>query len=335
MVACLKRVKCIHVTSIFILLIFVTSCMYIARPKQPSGSQARQPVLTQEFFISSDNYRHPYRTWLPGGQKIVAVIVGLHGFNDYSNAFDSTGKTLAQKGIAVYAYDQRGFGDTFNKGLWYGNNVMVQDLRTFIELVEVRHSDVPLYVLGDSMGGAIVLKANAMEPLRVEGAILVAPAVWGRAAMPWYQKVVLWLTANTVPWLKVSGKGLDIRASDNDEMLKKLSKDPLIIKESRIDTLWGLTDLMDDGLAASSQLKCPALVLYGKKDEIIPEKAIRIMIRRLPEDADGMIKIALYENGYHMLLRDLQAQIVSNDIESWVKNRSSGLPSKADMVTFN
>ena len=323
-----KRVNCKHVAGIIILLVFVTSCMYIARPHQLPVSQTRQPVLTQEFFISSDNYRHPYRTWLPGGQDIIAVIVGLHGFNDYSNAFDSTGKTLAQKGIAVYAYDQRGFGGTCNSGLWYGNNVMAQDLRTFIELVEVRHSDVPLYVLGDSMGGAIVLTANAMEPLRAEGVILVAPAVWGRAAMPWYQRVVLWLTANTVPWLKVSGKGLDIRASDNDEMLKKMSKDPLIIKETRIDTLWGLTNLMDDGLSASSQLKCPALLLYGKKDEIFPEQAIRFMIRRLPENAGGMIKIALYEKGYHMLLRDLQAQVVSNDIESWAKNRSSALPSR-------
>ena len=188
--------------------------------------------------------------------------------------------------------------------------------------------------LATAWEGAIVLAAHATKALPVNGAILVAPAVWGREAMPWYQRVVLWLAANTVPWQKVSGKGLDITPSDNEEMLRALSKDPLVIKETRIDTIWGLTDLMDMGLEASSRINCPTLLLYGKKDEIVPEKAIRIMISRLPKDAGGNIKIALYENGYHMLLRDLQGQKVINDIASWVKNRSSPLPSKADTVAF-
>ena len=49
-----------------------------------------------------------------------AVILALHGFNDYSNAFEGPGEVWAGHGIATYAYDQRGFGAAPERGLWPG-----------------------------------------------------------------------------------------------------------------------------------------------------------------------------------------------------------------------
>lgn len=330
----LRKSTALLIFTLMLMFVVTSGCMYFPRT-QPLLTKLQSPELTKEAFFSSDGYKHPYRQWIPKKQRIDAVIIGLHGFNDYSNAYTNTGMSMSEKGIAVYAYDQRGFGETERRGTWHGTGKMVLDLRQFIILVKKRHGDVPVYALGDSMGGAIVLAANAAEPLQVEGTILVAPAVWAREIMPWYQRVALWMTANTVPWLKVSGKGLDITPSDNHAMLIQLSKDPLVIKETRIDAIWGLTNLMDAGLRASSKLNCPTLVLYGKKDEIIPEKAIRMMINRLPKPSEGKHKIALYENGYHMLLRDLKGDAVATDIYSWIMNRAAALPSKADMTTFD
>ena len=83
---------------------------------------------------------------------------------------------------------------------------------------------LPVYALGESMGGAVVLSALASDdPPEVDGVILVAPAVWSRDDMPLSYRAALWLSAHTLPWLHVSGEGLKIWPSDNIPMLRALA----------------------------------------------------------------------------------------------------------------
>ena len=93
--------------------------------------------------------------------------------------------------------------------------------------------------------------------------------MWGRATMHPLQRAGLWLLAHSFPGAQFTGRGLGITASDNVAMLRALDKDPLVPKESRADALWGLANLMDHALAAAPRLMAPALILYGKRDEII------------------------------------------------------------------
>ena len=108
-------------------------------------------------------------------------------------------------------------------------------------------------------------------------------------------------------------------------MLRALNKDPLIIKKTRIDAIYGLTNLMDQALEAAWELNQPLLVLYGKKDEVIPKTPIMVMLSRLPEQAKVTRKVILYDEGYHMLMRDLQAKVVWRDIINWIEERNKQL----------
>ena len=145
--------------------------------------------------------------------------------------------------------------------------------------------------------------------------------------MPWYQRLALWIGANAVPQMTLTGRGLDIVPSDNHEMLVRLNQDPLVIKQTRIDTIYGLVNLMDAALAAAPDLTTPTLVLYGERDEIIPKAPTRRMLETLPASRH---RVALYKNGFHMLLRDLQAATVWRDMVAWINNQNAPLPSKAD-----
>jgi acylglycerol lipase len=69
--------------------------------------------------------------------------------------------------------------------------------------------------------------------------------------------------------MELSGNGLDITPSDNREMRDALHNDPQFIKRTRIDAMYGLTNLMDEALAKAENLRVPTLVQYGKKDQII------------------------------------------------------------------
>jgi len=161
----------------------------------------------------------------------------------------------------------------------------------------------------------------------MDGVVLVAPAVWGRRFMNPLQRAALWLFAHTIPWFTLTGQGLRITPSDNIEMLRRLGKDPKIIKRTRIDTLWGLVDLMDAALAAAPRIELPALVLYGLRDEVIPAGPTLEALGLLSRDTT---RRGIYRGGYHMLLRDLKAKAAWGDIAAWIADRRKPLPSGAD-----
>jgi alpha-beta hydrolase superfamily lysophospholipase len=200
-------------------------------------------------------------------------------------------------------------------------------------LVCADHPGLPLYLLGESMGAAVILDAlQQLDSRCVAGVILMAPAVWGWQTMPLLQQSALWLAAHLVPGNTVSPEGLDIMASDNIEMLRELGRDPLVIKRSRIDTIFGLTNLMDAAFLAGPELTTPALILYGEKDEIIPVRSVCRMLNALPDSPPGEWRFVLYPQGYHMLSRDLQAETVITDMQAWLVDSTGVLPSGLEIM---
>ncbi len=262
----------------------------------------------------------PLRHW--DAPSPIAVIVALHGMSDYSEAFDMPATWWAQNSVTTYAYDQRGFGKSPNAGLWGGADAMRGDLNDFIDATRAKYPNVPVYALGESMGGAVVLTSLASStPPHVDGAILVAPAVWSREDMPWSYRAALWTVAHTAPWMTFTGRGLNIWPSDNIEMLRKLAHDPLFQQETRADSIYGLVNLMDEARQAPGHLttKTPILFLYGANDQIIPKEPTEQAIEALGNQA----VVHRYEHGYHMLLRDLDAQKVWSDTLDWIASGRS------------
>ncbi len=296
------------------------------------------PRFTATSFVAADGRVLPLRKWLPpggnGAGQVKAVILALHGFNDYSNAFEGPGEAWAKRGIATYAYDQRGFGAAPERGFWPGRAALAADAATASQILRRRYPGVPLYLLGDSMGGAVAVAAMTREsgaPIPdVDGVILTAPAVWGRATMGLLPRLALWAGVRLMPGLTLTGRGLEMKPSDNIAMLRSLSRDPLVIKETRVDTIYGLVDLMDAALDSAPLLDAPLLVMYGAKDEIVPKTPIRRFVSSLPPECRHRAKLAWYKDGYHMLLRDLEGPVVAADVASWVLAPSAPLPSGAD-----
>lgn len=292
------------------------ACAPITRP---AGPALVEPVLNADTIVADDGATLPLHAWPPVGAAPSAVVLGVHGFNDYGNFLDAAAIYLAERGIASYAYDQRGFGRAAHRGLWPGTETLARDLRAAVRAVRRHHPRVPFFVLGESMGGAVALVALAGPAApEVDGLILVAPAVRGRETMPWYQTAALWTLAHTLPGMTATGRGLGIKPSDNMEMLRALGRDPQAIKKTRVDTVFGLVNLMDAALAAAPGVDGRILVLYGERDELIPPVAIERLLTRLPEAARSRRRVIIYPEGYHMLLRDLRAEIVWADVAQWI-----------------
>ena len=116
-------------------------------------------------------------------------------------------------------------------------------------------------------------------------------------------------------------EGLKIQPTDNIEILKELSKDPYVIKASRVDSVYQLIQLMNGAFEHKTVLEnYPTLLLYGEKDEVIPLEPIYHLARTLLEK-----NVRIYPDGYHMLLRDRQRGKVFEDISDWILNPKTEL----------
>jgi alpha-beta hydrolase superfamily lysophospholipase len=286
----------------------------------PAGPTVGPPRDEGDALVMADGVRLPLTSWLPEGPPR-GVVLGLHGFNDYARAFEIPSPLFTAAGWALHAYDQRGFGRAPARGLWAGADTLAADAVAAARLIRARHPGLPLLLLGESMGAAVLLVAGVREePPPADGYVLSAPAVWGGETMGETGRWFLDLFANLVPALGIVGGSPFIRASDNEAALIALGRDPLVLRSTRIDALHGLVALMDAALEASRRFDHPALVLYGERDDIVPERAIVALRERLPGVASGQQRVIGYDDGYHLLLRDRSRAAVAADILAWASN---------------
>ncbi len=316
----------------FAVWLFSATLAACATLTAPAGELVATATVTDDTFTTADGLKLPVRKWLPEGTPR-AVVVAVHGFNDYSKSWGQVpdapgvGPTLAAQGIAVFAYDQRGFGAAPYHGLWPGGDVMAADFTAAVKSLRARYPGVPVYGLGESMGGAVVMTAMASaDPPPLDGAILSSPAVWGRKTMPLIYRVALWMGAHIMPGWRPTGQSLGRLASDNLEMLRDNGRDPLFIKQTRLDAVYGLVNLMDRALEVSGSLRGRVLYLSGRNDQIIPPTASAQAMKNLLS-ADPQARAAFYDTGWHMMTRDLQAARVIGDIAAFILNPMTPLPS--------
>jgi acylglycerol lipase len=305
----------------------VTGCM--AESALP-GQRRVSPEWADDSFIMSDGARLPVRVWRTEG-KPQFVVLALHGFNDSRDAWEIPAPDFVAAGMQIYAPDQRGFGEAPGRGLWPGGEALTEDASEMVAILRRRHPDTRIVLMGESMGGAVLMRlATGPNAPSVFGYVLVAPAVWGRIQMNIFERGGLWLAATFTPGMELSRAPppIKIRASDNIDALIRLSRDPLTVRSTRMDTLYGLVDLMDAALAAAPNFRAPGLFMYGAHDELVPKDATVATWRALPP---GVHQLGYYPNGWHLLMRDIDRADPIGDAIAWIQNPNlQRLPSGAD-----
>jgi alpha-beta hydrolase superfamily lysophospholipase len=312
------------------LLLSACAQMTVQKPLAPEPGFTG-PRLEAGRFVSFDGAKLGLSTWTPAGAPW-AVIVGVHGMDDYARAFHLAGPYWASRGIATYAYDQRGFGRSPERGVWAGDALMTEDLRTIVGLVRARYPHAIVAVAGESLGGAVAIEAFASDrPPPADRLVLLAPAVWGWSNQPLAYKLLLDLAAHVAP-AKVfnppSFVTAHISTSDNTRELIEMGSDPLMSWGARSDALYGLVDTMEHAWREVGEVRGPTLYLMGAHDQVIPRRPAIQAAERLPAGD----RTAYYANGWHLLLRDLQAHNVWDDIAAFLRDPAAPLPSGAPPI---
>lgn len=261
--------------------------------------------------------------WVPDYPPRAAVI-GLHNHGDYRAAFEHLGPWFEQHGIAFYSYDQPGFGATPGAGRWPGHARLEHSLRTVIDIAWQRHG-VPVFVLGESLGGAVAINVAATEPPAcLAGLILAAPAVREGIAMRYGWNVLIGAAATLAPGYK-----LDVPRSGDDprfrpDSARRLATDPLVHRSVRMDAYWGLIRLADRASDLAPGVYVPVMLMYGGQDTSVPAVSIERLRQHLQRSAD--LTYRFEPDGIHLLLQSPHWHGYVTEILQWLDNQ---LPAEA------
>ena len=287
----------------------------LVRPRPRPRGRAQAPARHADPGAAGGGSRRPRARGQPATAP-EAVVIGLHGYGDYHAAFARLGPWLAERGVALLAYDQRGFGASGSRGKWPGALNLIQDLADVVEAVRAELPEAPLVVLGESMGGSVALAGLGSGNVRsVDRLILAAPGVRrDDAPLQQLHDLALRLGALALPWLAV-----ELRRGSRPwlapEEAERLAEDPLILRELSVGTYEGLIELAS---LASDQPEVelpPTLVLYGELDATINRTAIDELVERLGERGT----LRLYPERHHLLLHEQGAEQLFADCRNWLR----------------
>lgn len=286
----------------------------LLRSRPSPARRRRTPKLIEQALVTGDGIRLPLAVWRPEDPPR-AVLVAVHGFGDYRKAFAPSAPLLAARGILVYAYDQRGCGETRTRGSWPGPEDLVRDAGDAVAAARAAHPDLPLVVLGESMGGAVALaRLGRRGGPDVDALILAAPGVRGDLPLRQLHDVALRLAALALPWLRV-----ELRRGGRPwlmpEEAERLAEDPLILRRLSVGTYEGLVDLATMASQAVRDELPPTLVLYGALDTTVPRRAIDQLMVRLGSKGT----LLEYPDRHHLILHEFGVETVLNDCLDWLE----------------
>ena len=286
----------------------------VLRPRDIPRPRRRPPVLAADHLLTGDGARLPLSSWLPD-EPPVAVVLGLHGYGDYRAAFGLAARWLAARRIAVYAYDQRGFGETDRRGYWPGADTLMDDCADAVRVLRDAHPGLPLALLGESMGGSVALAGvGSGRVVGVDRLIVAAPGVRGGVPLRQLHDLALRLGALALPWLVVELRRGGRPWLDPDES-RRLADDPLILRHLSVGTYDGLIELANRATADADRDLPPTLLLYGELDGTIP----RVAIDDLALGLGDRCTLRLYPERHHLLLHESDAEEVFADCLRWLQ----------------
>lgn len=282
--------------------------------------------------LAADNT--PSISWLPpdGVQTRVALLC-IHGFSLHKGCYAAFGKTMAKDGIAVYALDMRGFGESkmTGKHTELDFDGSLADIKAMLLQIRKTHPGIPVVILGESMGGAVALHATAYYPELISGLISSVPAR-DRFGMSDEERKVAGKAGLQVlfggyrkPMTNVAMAAVH-KISQKEEVRSEWTTDPLMRTSFSPKEFVQLDGFMSKNLQAAGLVKnTPVLFIQGTNDKLIRPAGTWKLFERLGTPNRQLV---LSKNSEHLIFEE--GQYRADDLKfvrSWIDKNIAHLDS--------
>jgi alpha-beta hydrolase superfamily lysophospholipase len=315
------------ILAIFVALSFSAQAVCVAKTHATIG----QGVAYEEDGVVGEQLKLPIYHWWQPGNVPRGVVLAVHGVVMHGRSYDTLGRMLASQGFDVYAMDLRGYGRSVADDHRYCTSVedckhridydksfedMIRLARTLREL----HPSAPIFAVGESLGGGMVIRLAAKNADLVDGLILSAPAIKHHNFIDPY------MVADGALAIAHPGAQLDVMPF----VRKFASDDPRIIAEKESDPLLRRTlsayELMLSSNAVRKTVKyigevpaeTPVLVIQGSADRCIKANAVMLLLSNL-RSSDQTVKW-FHERGHILLETDYVKPDTMDAVVVWLNS---------------
>ncbi len=277
--------------------------------------------MTKSFFEGVGGLKIATTSWRPAGTPR-AVMVLVHGFNAHSGYMAWPGEQFAARGLAAYALDLRGRGESEGERFYVEKfSDYLTDVNTLVSQARSEHPGLPIYVLGHSAGGVIATSYVLEHQHEIAG--LVCESFAFDVGLPHLVQLALEGVGHLAPHVHVFSLHNEDFSRD-PQAVARMNNDPLIAKESQP------AETAAEMLKAAERLKAnmptftvPVLIIHGTADKATRPAGSQYFYDHA---ASSDKTLRLYEGHFHDLLNDVDKEKVLSDVQAWLDAR---IPSAA------
>lgn len=241
-----------------------------------------------------------------------ATLLIVHGLAEHSGRYEQVGSRLAAAGIDTYAFDFVGFGASG------GVRADIQDWSTYLHqvldnLVPLFERNLPVVLLGHSIGGLIVVDYTLSRYRQPDLVVLNAPAL--DAVVPAWKRIGAPLLAGAVPRLTLANPINPVELFIDPEVAQHYRRDPLCVTRTTVRLGDILLDRMERVGRSLDLYDAPTLVLHGGADSLVP-----------PQVSEGLgalpsVERRVYPRLRHASINEAAGEQIVEDIVAWIRSR--------------
>ncbi|XP_063282317.1 monoglyceride lipase isoform X1 [Pelobates fuscus] len=279
------------------------------------------PYKDLTYCVNEDGQHIYCKYWKPSGPPRALVFI-VHGAGEHCCRYDDLAQLLTGLKFLVFSHDHVGHGQSEGERMTVSDfHIFVRDGLQHLDLMKKEHPNLPIFLCGHSMGGAISILMASERSVDFSGVILISPLVLPNPESATSFKVFAAKILNHVlPNLSLGGIDPNL-VSRNKKEVESYMTDPLVY-HGGMKVSFGV-----QLLNASSRVervlpnfKLPVLLMHGTADKLCDIRGSHLMMDTVPSE-DKTLKV--YETGFHALHKELPevTRSVFQEIETWLLQR--------------
>lgn len=226
-------------------------------------------------FLNKHRIRIFYRSWSVENPK--GLVFLCHGLGEHSGRYSHLINALRGRGISFYALDHKGHGKSGGKrGHTDTFADYCDDIHQYITtLIRPDMPDLPIILLGHSMGGLIAALHALTFPGDINALVLSSPAFEPTVPVPLFQRLGAALAVKIMPRLSQDNKLNPDDLSSDKKTVEDYKNDPLVHTTVTVQWFIEFMAATRKCMERASEITRPLLVFHGGDDAIVSPEGSR------------------------------------------------------------
>jgi lysophospholipase len=249
-------------------------------------------------LVTTKELDPPGWEWMDATQPLKGIIICVHGLGLNAKSYGPFAKCITPHGYMVIAFDVRGFGSYL--GSKSGNKLNFQqglnDLSTVLKIIKKDNQDTPIYLLGESMGGAVALQVTAAHPELMNGLICSVPAGNRYKASSTDFDLALHFVKGINKPFDIGTKIIN-QATQEENLKKEWESDPFNRLSLTPKELVEFALFMSRNKTAASKItNTPVIIFQGVQDKLVKPKGTMEIYNSIPNKDKDLVLIGSSEH---------------------------------------